>query len=144
MALTIRFNSMEKIGSWFKNMSRSLNSAVRDTGLMLTHEAENNAKERILSSKRKPGKGTGGYFRSIRSDFKHGSVSYTGTLKSHSPIADVIEFGSRPHIIRPRDSKFLFWFGAKHPVKEVNHPGTPSFRVLGDAVENAVQQSKDK
>jgi hypothetical protein len=34
-----------------------------------------------------------------------------------------IEFGSLPHIIRPKDKQALFWKGAEHPVKEVRHPG---------------------
>lgn len=28
-----------------------------------------------------------------------------------------------PHVIRPRNAKALFWPGARHPVKKVNHPG---------------------
>jgi len=32
--------------------------------------------------------------------------------------------GTRPHTIRPRDRKALYWPGAKHPVKSVRHPGS--------------------
>lgn len=32
--------------------------------------------------------------------------------------------GSRPHVIRPRRKKALYWEGADHPVKSVQHPGT--------------------
>jgi len=35
-----------------------------------------------------------------------------------------IEFGTAPHIIRPKNKKALFWKGADHPVKVVRHPGT--------------------
>ena len=34
----------------------------------------------------------------------------------------------------------LFWPGAKHPVKEVKHPGTPAFQVLGEATERATDE----
>jgi phage virion morphogenesis protein len=29
-----------------------------------------------------------------------------------------------PHTIRPKKAKALFWPGARHPVKSVNHPGS--------------------
>ena len=32
--------------------------------------------------------------------------------------------GTDPHVIRPRLKKALFWKGAAHPVKGVQHPGT--------------------
>jgi phage gpG-like protein len=35
------------------------------------------------------------------------------------------QFGTRPYVIRPKKKKYLFWAGAKHPVKKVNHPGLP-------------------
>lgn len=37
-----------------------------------------------------------------------------------------VEYGSRPHVIRPNVKKALYWPGALHPVRKVNHPGTPS------------------
>ena len=35
-----------------------------------------------------------------------------------------VEEGSRPHVIRPKTAKALWWPGADHPVMSVNHPGT--------------------
>jgi hypothetical protein len=32
--------------------------------------------------------------------------------------------GTPPHTIRPRIKKALFWEGAAHPFRKVNHPGT--------------------
>lgn len=32
--------------------------------------------------------------------------------------------GTRPHVILPKFKEALFWEGAEHPVKRVNHPGT--------------------
>jgi hypothetical protein len=37
-----------------------------------------------------------------------------------------VEYGSVPHVIRPKYKKALYWPGALHPVRKVNHPGTPS------------------
>jgi hypothetical protein len=35
-----------------------------------------------------------------------------------------VEFGTKPHTILPKNKKALYWPGAAHPVKSVNHPGT--------------------
>ncbi|MBC8284363.1 MAG: hypothetical protein H8E32_11165 [Nitrospinae bacterium] len=144
MSITLQFESFEKLIIWLKNLSVGMKYVARDIGQLLTQEAEELAKDRVRSSSRKPGKGTGAYFQSIHSEFKDGTVSFSGNLKSDSPIAGIIEFGSPPHIIRARGDKLLFWPGAGHPVKEVKHPGTPPFRVLGDAVEEAALKTKEK
>lgn len=35
-----------------------------------------------------------------------------------------VEFGTVPHEIRPRVAGALYWPGAPHPVRSVQHPGT--------------------
>lgn len=35
-----------------------------------------------------------------------------------------VEFGTKPHVIVPKDKKALYWPGAAHPVRRVNHPGS--------------------
>lgn len=39
--------------------------------------------------------------------------------------AKFVHDGTRPHLILPRVKKALYWPGADHPVRRVNHPGTP-------------------
>lgn len=51
-----------------------------------------------------------------------------GTNVEYAPF---VEFKTQPHIIRPRDKRALYWEGAKHPVKEVHHPGTKAQPFLG-------------
>jgi hypothetical protein len=58
-------------------------------------------------------------------------------VSNTATYADVIEFGSRPHVIEPRNAQALFWPGARHPVAKVNHPGTPAFHVLRNALRAA-------
>lgn len=53
------------------------------------------------------------------------------------PKAQLIEFGSRPHVIEPKTKQALAWPGGRHPVKKVNHPGTPAFHVLRNALRAA-------
>lgn len=47
-----------------------------------------------------------------------------GVIGTNVAYAGVVHGGSRPHIIRARNRKALFWPGATHPVRSVNHPGT--------------------
>lgn len=51
--------------------------------------------------------------------------------------ADIIEHGSRPHVIEPRTKQALYWPGARHPVRRVNHPGTPAYHILRNALRAA-------
>jgi len=58
------------------------------------------------------------------------------------------QLGSKPHVIEARNKKALFWPGAKHPIKSVNHPGLPPrpffpFYATGKATEKAMSACKD-
>lgn len=137
MAILLRFDSFKRLETHLKQLAVGFKSAVHDTARALILRAERLAKERVRSATRKPKMGKGHYFRSIKSSFLEGS--FTGKLETDSSVAGIIEFGSRPHIIRSGKNKSLFWPGAKHPVKEIKHPGTPAFRVLGKATEESAE-----
>ncbi|MBT5551701.1 MAG: hypothetical protein HOJ79_14620 [Nitrospina sp.] len=141
MSISIRFDSVEKIKTHLLILSQGMKEATRDTARALIVRAENLAKGRVRSPSRKPKMGKGNYFRSIKFQFLDGDGAFTGKLESNSSVAAIMEFGSRPHIIRPKGNKLLFWPGANHPVKEVKHPGTPAFEVLGEATEEAVEDT---
>jgi len=49
------------------------------------------------------------------------SMAVVGTDINYAPM---VVYGSRPHIIRPKDKQALYWRGAQHPVALVHHPGT--------------------
>lgn len=59
---------------------------------------------------------------------------------SNVKYAIIVEKGSKPHIIRPKKKKALYWEGASRPVKMVNHPGTKPKPFLIPAFES----EKDK
>ncbi len=139
MAIFLRLDSFDRVRARFLYLSQGMKEVARETARALMLRAEYLAKARVRSTTRKPNMGRGNYFRSIKSVFLDGSGSFTSKLESNSPVAGIIEFGSRPHIIRSRKNKLLFWPGAKHPVKEIRHPGTPTFRVLGKATEEAAE-----
>ena len=48
------------------------------------------------------------------------------TVGTNVVYAAIQQFGGKtaPRIIYPKNKKALFWPGAKHPVKKVNHPGS--------------------
>ncbi len=48
--------------------------------------------------------------------------------------AQMVEFGTRPHVIKPRNKQALSWPGAAHPVAQVNHPGTQAQPFLRPAL----------
>src|SRR3954470_5658671 len=63
---------------------------------------------------------TGFLTQSFRAELTTGLLRWFPTA-SYAPY---VEFGTRPHTILPKDKKALYWPGAAHPVRRVNHPGT--------------------
>ncbi|GAA0494777.1 hypothetical protein Ade02nite_19740 [Paractinoplanes deccanensis] len=51
--------------------------------------------------------------------------------------SDLLERGSPPHVIEPRAKKALAWPGGQHPVRRVQHPGTPALHILRRALRAA-------
>ena len=49
-------------------------------------------------------------------------IGYWGSFNVKYAI--YVELGTKPHIIRPKNKKALYWPGAAHPVMVVHHPGT--------------------
>ena len=65
---------------------------------------------------------------------------HTSNLK----YAPMVEFGTRSHIIRAKNKKALYWKGATHPVKKVNHPGSKAKPYLIPAFEKEKDQFLEK
>jgi phage gpG-like protein len=65
---------------------------------------------------------TGALRRSITSRVERGGNR--GVIGTNLSYARPVNDGSKPHIIRPKKAKALFWRGARHPVRVVRHPGT--------------------
>ena len=45
--------------------------------------------------------------------------------------APFVEFGTKPHTILPKEKMALYWPGAAHPVKRINHPGSKANDYMG-------------
>lgn len=58
-----------------------------------------------------------------------------------------LEKGTPPHVIRPRGKEaggkdFLYWPGAPHPVRQVHHPGTKGYPIIGPTFEEHIGRIK--
>ena len=75
---------------------------------------------------------TGHLRRGITTDVGNMEVIvHTSNIK----YARGVEEGTRPHTIRAKNKKALYWKGAKHPVKSVRHPGSKAKPFLIPAFE---------
>ena len=54
------------------------------------------------------------------------------------PYAAPVYYGARPHVIVPRNARALYWPGARHPVRRVNHPGNAPNPYLDRGVDAAL------
>ena len=63
---------------------------------------------------------------------------------SNVKYAVMVEKGTKAHVIRPKNKKALYWKGATHPVKKVNHPGSKAKPYLIPAFEKEVPYFVEK
>ena len=99
---------------------------------------ERNAKSNLTKNKSVD---TGHLRRGISTDIKGLEATiHTSNIK----YAPGVEYGTRAHIIRPKSKKALYWKGAKHPVKQVNHPGSRAKPYLIPAFEKEKDQFLEK
>ena len=68
------------------------------------------------------------------------SSKFTSNIK----YAPMVEYGTRAHVIKPKNKKVLYWKGAAHPVKKVNHPGSRAKPYLIPAFEKEKDQFLEK
>lgn len=73
---------------------------------------------------REPPKRSGQLNRSRQLRSRITPTGFAVDVQYTAPQATFTNDGTRPHIILPRRKKALYWPGAAHPVRRVNHPGT--------------------
>jgi hypothetical protein len=74
---------------------------------------------------------TGFLTQTFRAEMQ-GLVLHWFPTASYAPY---VEFGTRPHVITAKNAQALYWPGAAHPVKSVNHPGTAPNDFMGRIVQ---------
>lgn len=109
---------------YFGRMSDDVKQAVERTRIDVQNEA-----------RRRAPVDTGRLRSSIvsRSEGSGRSVGYV--VGTNVNYAAAVEYGTAPHVIKPRYKKALYWPGAAHPVAQVNHPGTAAKPFLRPAIE---------
>ena len=112
-----------------KGMSKELRSDVQKVLKNSGFNIEARAKRNLSSN----GSVKTGHLR-------HGIATNVGNLEvtvhtSNIKYARIVEEGSRPHTIRAKGKKALYWKGARHPIKSVRHPGSKAKPYLIPAFE---------
>lgn len=51
-------------------------------------------------------------------------IAWGPDVNYRTSYSSFVQFGTAPHVILPKEAKALYWPGAAHPVRRVNHPGT--------------------
>lgn len=64
-------------------------------------------------------------------------------LQSAAEYSIHVEKGTDPHVITPSNKEALYWPGADHPVKKVEHPGTDAQPFMEPALDHMVEIAPD-
>lgn len=66
-----------------------------------------------------------------------------GTIMTDLEYVVYVIFPTEPHEIVPVNAQALFWEGADHPVKRVQHPGTTGNDFFANAYMSGVYEAED-
>jgi len=141
VTIRLAYQNPQSLESLRSRIAQGLSQAAAKTGEQVVEEAFKDARARARSTSERPFFGRGGYYRSLGRRHRRLPGRVAGSLFTNHPAGRVLEFGSRPHLIRPRGKRALFWAGGRHPVKQVRHPGTPAYHVLEKAAQGAAQKA---
>ena len=122
-------SEIDKFAIDLKGMSKELRSDVQKVLKNSGFNIEARAKRNLLSN----GSVKTGHLR-------NGIATNVGNLEvtvhtSNIKYARMVEEGTRPHTIRAKGKKALYWKGARHPIKSVRHPGSKAKPYLIPAFE---------
>ena len=118
----------------FRTSRAGLNAVARSEGIY--RELERRANNVIREAQATAPRDTGEYARSFERSRMAGRTAGV-RITATAPHSLIVEVGSRPHVIEARNGRALSWPGAAHPVRRVNHPGTPAFHTLRNALRAA-------
>jgi hypothetical protein len=121
----------------FRPNSRGVRAAGNSNSVY--RELEKRA-DRVITLARQiaaPHRNTGEYDRSFRTERTRIRGMAAVQVTNDAAHSALLEFGTRPHVIEPRNKQALSWPGARHPVKRVQHPGTPALHIMRRALRAA-------
>lgn len=118
MNVRVEYEDLENLGIRIKTKSSKYDSQLNDLIKKTVLSIEREAKKNLTSN---GSVDTGHLRRMIGTKVKDGEGEvHTSNLK----YAIFVEKGTKAHIIKAKNKKYLYWQGASHPVKQVNHPGS--------------------
>ena len=130
--IKIDSSELNKFSIYLKTKSvedeKKIQKLLKNTGMKI----EDSAKDNLTNNKSVD---TGHLRRGI-GNFRRGMTVTVHT--SNIKYAVMVEKGTKAHIIKPKDKKALYWKGATHPVKKVNHPGSKAKPYLIPAFEKEI------
>lgn len=130
--IKIDSRELDKFSVYLKTKSsedeKKIQNAIRNSAMTI----ERNAKSNLSNN----GSVKTGHLR-------RGITTNVGNMEatvhtSNIKYAVMVEKGTKAHIIRPKNKKALYWKGASHPVKQVNHPGSKAKPYLIPAFDKEV------
>ena len=127
--IKIDTSELDKFVIDLKEVSEEIRSDVQKVLVNSGFNIERNAKQNIENNRSVK---TGHLWRHIST--KVGNMEVT-VHTSNVKYARLVEEGTRPHIIRPKNKKALYWEGARRPVRSVRHPGSKAKPFLIPAFE---------
>ena len=130
--IRIETNEIDKfvleLGQMSDEVREDVQKVLKNTGLKI----EANAKANLTNNRSVK---TGHLRMGITTDIGKLTVTvHTSNIK----YARGVEEGTRPHIIKAKNKKALYWKGARHPVKSVRHPGSRAKPFLIPAFEKEI------
>jgi hypothetical protein len=119
----------------FKANRSGINQACRQEGVY--DDLEHRAERVIAAARASVNVVTGNYNRKLRKErFTRRGKAGVRVIAA-ADYALVLERGSAPHVIEPKNKQALHWPGAEHPVRRVQHPGTSGQHILRNALKAA-------
>lgn len=129
--IKVDISELNKFTAQVKNTALEFNKntkvAIRNSALNIKKEASNNLKNNKSVV-------TGHLRRSIATNIQ----DFSAEIGTNVKYGICVEEGTKSHLIKPKKGKFLYWKGAKHPVKFVKHPGSKAKPFLEPAFKNEV------
>ncbi|QDY32670.1 hypothetical protein [Clostridium sporogenes] len=120
----MNFRAIEYIARKKVGMNILCNAMARK----LESQAKNDAKWTDRTSNARQG---------LKGGCEGGGNNYSIYLAHGVEYGEILEEGSKPHVIASKNGKSLYWKGAAHPVKKVNHPGTKGFKTIENTLEGS-------
>lgn len=121
----------------FRPNRAGINAAGRSEGVHRDLERRAERVKQLALANYEPHRKTGDYGRGFHTERVRVRGMAAVRLVNTSDHAAILERGSAPHVIEPRNKKALAWPGGRHPVRRVYHPGTPALHLMRNALRAA-------